>query len=115
VSTSVAFSLGVVVPLYNRGYVDRREMVPYIMGASLGTLTDTLLVALALQSTVGVVLVLLVFGSTTATTLVALLLYDRYLAVVERLHDRLLNDPRTFLLGMVVLIVLPLALVFVPW
>ncbi|MFC6764729.1 hypothetical protein [Natrinema soli] len=50
VTTSVAFSMGVIVPLYNRGYIRRTEIVPYIMGASLGTLTDTLLVALVLES-----------------------------------------------------------------
>jgi sodium-dependent phosphate cotransporter len=115
VSTSVAFSLGVVVPMYNRGYVDRREIVPYIMGASLGTLTDTLFVALALRSSAGVVIVLLVFGTAGVTTLVALLVYERYLGRIESLHDRLLTDLRAFLLGVALLLVVPAVFVVLPW
>jgi len=42
VTTSVAFSLGVVVPLYNRQFVRRKEITPYILGANIGTLFDTL-------------------------------------------------------------------------
>ena len=45
VTTSIAFSLGVTVPLYNRGYVERDELVPYVLGANLGTLFDPLVVA----------------------------------------------------------------------
>jgi len=115
VSTSVAFSLGVVVPLYNRGSVDRKEIIPYIMGASLGTLTDTLFVALALQSSVGLVMVLLVFGTATVMTALALAMYKPYLRFVESLHDRLLTDIRVFLLGVGLLILVPGAFVFIPW
>jgi sodium-dependent phosphate cotransporter len=113
VSTSVAFSLGVVVPLYNRNYVTRREAVPYVMGASIGTLTDTLLVALALNSGVGVVIVLLVFAAALVPTTVALLAYGRYLALLEAVQDRLLADRRLFIAALVVLVVVPLALVAV--
>jgi sodium-dependent phosphate cotransporter len=115
VSTSVAFSLGVVVPLYNRGYVARREVVPYIMGASLGTLTDTLFVALALGSNAGLVTVLLVFGTAGVTTVGALLVYDWYLGFVGAVHDCLLADIRSFLLGVGVLLLVPVLLVFLPW
>ena len=36
-TTSIAFSLGVIVPLYNRQYLKRSEIVPYILGANIGT------------------------------------------------------------------------------
>jgi sodium-dependent phosphate cotransporter len=115
VSTSVAFSLGVVVPLYNRGTVERKEVIPYIMGASIGTLTDTLFVAIALQSGVGLVMVLLLFGTGTVMTILALAVYGPYLRFVEALHDRLVTDVRAFLLGMGLLILVPVAFVLMPW
>jgi len=58
VTTSVAFSLGVVVPLYNRQFVRRKEITPYILGANIGTLFDTLVVAFVLETTAGVAIVL---------------------------------------------------------
>lgn len=111
VSTSVAFSLGVLVPLYNRNYVTRRETVPYVMGASIGTLTDTLFVALALNSGVGVLIVLLVFATAMVPTTLALLAYDRYFGLVEAVQERLLADRRLFIAALAVLAVVPLVLV----
>ncbi|UHQ96097.1 thiamine-binding protein [Natrinema halophilum] len=61
-TTSVAFSLGVIVPLYNRGHVKRNEIIPYVLGANIGTLVDTLIVAIALNTPVGVMTVALLLG-----------------------------------------------------
>jgi len=58
VTTSVAFSLGVIVPLYNRGHIKRDEIMPFVLGANIGTLVDTLIVAIALNTAVGVLIVL---------------------------------------------------------
>ena len=113
-TTSVAFSLGVVVPLYNRGFVRRREMIPYIMGANLGTLLDTLVVAVVLESPVGVVVVVLLLGLATLLTLALLVVYGPYLAAVETAQDRLLEDRRALLGFGLVLVAVPLALVVVP-
>jgi len=71
VTTSVAFSMGLIVPVYNRGYIRRAEIVPYTMGASIGTLTDTLLVAVVLESGAGIAIVLLLFGAAAVTTVAA--------------------------------------------
>lgn len=47
---SVSVALTVLVPLAIKGYVKREEALPYIMGANITTLADTLVVAM-LQST----------------------------------------------------------------
>jgi sodium-dependent phosphate cotransporter len=113
-STSVAFSLGVAVPLYNRGYVDRDELLPYVLGANLGTLFDTLVVALVLDSAVGVALVLLLFGTAGLVTVGALLVRDRYGRLVAAVDDRLLVDRRAFVGFVLSLVLVPLLLVAVP-
>jgi len=103
-ATSVAFSLGAVVPLFNRGYVDREQLVPYVLGANLGTVADSLLVAAVLGSPAGVAVVLVLLVAATAVTLAALARIDGYRRAVAAAHDRLLGDPRA-LAGFAVLLV----------
>lgn len=43
---SVSVALTVLVPLAAKGHVNRREAIPYIMGANITTLADTLVVAM---------------------------------------------------------------------
>jgi solute carrier family 34 (sodium-dependent phosphate cotransporter) len=42
---SVSVALTVLVPLVAKGYVKREQLIPYIIGADLGTLVDKLLIA----------------------------------------------------------------------
>jgi sodium-dependent phosphate cotransporter len=115
ITTSVAFSLGVIVPLYNRGYLKRREVVPYVLGANLGTLFDTVLVAVVLQSPVSVALVLTLLLVSTLLTLGATLWFDPYFRTVETAHRRLVEDFRYFVGFVVLLIAVPVALALLPY
>lgn len=110
-TTSVAFSLGIVVPLYNRDYVSRAEVVPYVLGASIGTLADTLLVAFVLRTPAGVTTVVLLLATASIVTLGALLGYERYSETVAAVHDRLLADPWMYAAFLATLVILPLVLV----
>ena len=55
---SVSVALTVLVPLASRGYVKREESIPYIMGANITTLADTLVAAMLLRNAVAVQIVL---------------------------------------------------------
>ncbi len=55
---SVSVALTILVPLASRGYIKREEAIPYIMGANITTLADTLGAAMLLGSSVGVQVVL---------------------------------------------------------
>jgi sodium-dependent phosphate cotransporter len=112
-TTSVAFSLGVVVPLYDRGYVRRDEVVPYALGANLGTVLDTLVVAALLGSGRGVAVILVLLSVSAAVTLLALLAHDAYAGGVSAVHDRLLTDRRAFLAFVALLVGAPTALLLV--
>jgi solute carrier family 34 (sodium-dependent phosphate cotransporter) len=50
VSMSVSLSLSILVPLSNRGFVRRENVIPYIMGANITTFVDTLLAAVLLNN-----------------------------------------------------------------
>ncbi|MFC6954531.1 sodium:phosphate symporter [Halorubellus litoreus] len=106
-TTSVAFSLGVIVPLYNRGYVKREGLLPYVLGANVGTLFDTLVAAFVLDSPVAVVVVLTLAVAALLATLVALLAMERYANVVVGVDDLLLEDRRVFLAFLASLAVAP--------
>ncbi|RLM53977.1 sodium:phosphate symporter [Halobellus sp. Atlit-31R] len=109
-TTSVAFSLGVIVPLYNRGYLKRREVVPYVLGANLGTLFDTVLVAVVLASPEGVALVVVLLLAGALVTVGAVLRFEVYLRAVEALHTRLVEERRYFVGFLALLTVVPLVL-----
>ncbi|MEF8786586.1 MAG: sodium:phosphate symporter [Haloarculaceae archaeon] len=114
VTTSVAFSLGIIVPLYNRQFIRRAEIVPYILGANIGTLFDTLVVAFVLETTVGVAIVVLIIGLATLLTSAALVGYGSYAAVIDSGQDRLLEDRRFFIGFGIVLLTVPLVLLLLP-
>ena len=96
VTASVSFSIGVVVPLYNRRWIGPDRITPYVMGASLGTLADTLLVALVLGTTLGTGTVVLMAVVVAAVTAVALMAYDAYRALVVGGLEWVTGDRRTF-------------------
>ncbi|MGW8225596.1 MAG: hypothetical protein ACWGOY_07680 [Anaerolineales bacterium] len=49
ISMSVSLSLSILVPLSNRGFIRRENVIPYIMGANITTFIDTLLAAALLD------------------------------------------------------------------
>ena len=55
---SVSVALTVLVPLASRGYIKREESIPYIMGANITTLADTLVAAMILGNPIAVHIVL---------------------------------------------------------
>jgi Na+/phosphate symporter len=55
---SVSVALTVLVPLASHGYIKREESIPYIMGANITTLADTLVAAMILGNAVAVHIVL---------------------------------------------------------
>ena len=110
-TTSVAFSLGVIVPLYNREYVTRREIVRNIVGANVVTLVDTQIVAVVLGIEPGIAAVTTLIGTGLLVTLVVLAGFDPYYDGVTAVQDRLDDDRRLFGVFLAVLVAVPAALV----
>jgi len=114
VTTSVAFSLGVVVPLYNRNYIKRQEIVPYVLGANIGTFFDTVVIAVLLESPQGVAIVLSLVTVGAIITVGTLVRFSTYFQAVETIQTRLVTD-RRYLAGFLIsLVVLPTLLVLLP-
>jgi sodium-dependent phosphate cotransporter len=78
VTMSVSVALTVLVPLVAKRYVKREDIIPYIMGANITTLGDTLLAGLALNSDAAVRIVLAgIIGTTVVSVLLLAFLYPQ--------------------------------------
>ncbi|HEX2051007.1 MAG TPA: hypothetical protein VHJ34_10315 [Actinomycetota bacterium] len=74
ITMSVSVALTVLVPLVAKRYVRREDILPYIMGANITTLGDTLLAAFLLDSAAAVRIVLAGIAGTTVVSVVLLAL-----------------------------------------
>jgi hypothetical protein len=111
---SVSVALTVLVPLASKGYIKREESIPYIAGANITTLADTLVAAMLLTRASGVQVVL-------AEAIAVALITVTYLAFLYRPLQRgimaldewvVRTNPRLWLF-VVVLFLVPLGLLVV--
>lgn len=107
VTTSIAVSVAALVPLFNRRLLGTRRLIPYLLGAGLGTMADTLLVALLLGSESGLAVVLVLVGSAATITLAAVLRLATYASRVARAFDLVVSRPLAALAFAGLLVVLP--------
>ena len=114
-TTSIALSLGVIVPIYNRGLLRRREIIPYILGANIGTLLDTVLISLFIERAGGAEVVLLTMAMTVGMTLLPLVLMGLYRALMDIVLKRIVSGRWAFLLFLLSLLLAPLALITFGW
>ena len=96
ITLSVSLSLSLLVPLSARGYIRRENAIPYIMGANITTIVDTLLASVVLGSSDAFTMVLVTMVSVTLVSLAVMLLFFRryerlVLGLVEWVTDSNLN------------------------
>lgn len=111
ISMSVSVSLSVLVPLSNRGFVRRENVIPYIMGANVTTFIDTLLAAVLLNNPAASTIVLAEMVSIAIVSLVLLLtVFERYERLTLRSVTWLTNRNRNLALFVIAIFVIPLFL-----
>jgi sodium-dependent phosphate cotransporter len=108
---SVSVALTVLVPLASRGYVKRREAIPYIMGANITTLADTLVAAMLLGNAVAVQIVLAeAIGVSIVTLFYLVFLFRPMTRAIMALDDWVVDDTKRLWGFMACLFVLPFLL-----
>lgn len=111
ISMSVSISLGLLVPLGQRGLVRRENVVPYMMGANVSTFIDTLLAAILIGNAgaMGVVAAEMLSLSVVSTILLlfGFARFERWLLAAV---DGILASPRNLAAFMVAIFALPLVL-----
>ena len=105
---SVSVALTVLIPLAVKGYVRRDEALPYIMGANITTLADTLVVA-ALQSDPAAAQIVLAeaIGVTLVSLAILAFWYQPVKRAVIRLDDYLVVSYRRLAVFVAILFLLP--------
>lgn len=111
VSMSVSVSLSILVPLSQRGFVRRENVIPYIMGANITTFIDTLMAALLLNNPPAFTVVWVQMLSIAIVSAVILLFFYRWyerslLALVEMVSSR----NRNFAIYMGLILIVPIIL-----
>jgi solute carrier family 34 (sodium-dependent phosphate cotransporter) len=105
---SVSVALTLLVPLASRGYITRRESIPYIMGANITTLADTLVAAMILGNPVAVHIVLAEAIAVSVVSLFYLaVLYGPLTRGIMALDEWVVSTNRRLWLFVAILFVLP--------
>lgn len=112
---SVSVALSLLVPAVARGYVRREQIPPYIAGANITTLADTLVVGILTGNDVAPRVVLAVAIGVTFSTLVMLAVaYRPTRRLVFSVQSAVLSSRRTLVAFVAILFVCPLLLLFAP-
>lgn len=93
ITMSVSVALTVLVPLVARSRVKREDLIPYIMGANITTLGDTLMAAFFLDSAPAVRVVLAdILGVSTVTLIVLTFFYGPLSSAVWKFQDQVVRS-----------------------
>lgn len=107
---SVSVALTVLVPLASKGLIKRDEALPYIMGANITTLADTLVVAMLQKTPVAAQIVLAeAIGVTIVSLVILAFFYGPVKRMVMGLNDWLVASGRRLGVFVGVLFLLPVA------
>lgn len=113
ISMSVSVSLSILVPLSQRGFVRRENVIPYIMGANITTFIDTLLAAALLNNPAAFDIVLAQMLSITIVSLFILaLFFGRYQERMLDLVNGITGNSRYLAIFMVTILIVPIILLF---
>lgn len=112
VAMSVSVALTVLVPLVAKGYVKREDILPYIMGANITTLGDTLLAAFLLDSAAAVRIVLAgIIGTTIVSVILLAFFYPQMKRGVWRFQRQIVRSKPRLAAFTAGLFLVPLAVV----
>ena len=107
---SVSVALTVLIPLAVKGYVRRDEALPYIMGANITTLADTLVVAMLQRDPAAAQIVLAeAIGVTIVSLAILAFWYQPVKRGVIRLDDYFVGSTRRLAIFVGILFVLPVS------
>ncbi len=114
VSMSVSVSLSILVPLSQRGFVRRENVIPYIMGANITTFVDTLLAAVLLNNPQAFTIVLVEMLSIAIVSVIILAtIYRPYERGMLSFVGWVTADNRHLAFFMVTILLVPILLLLV--
>ncbi len=114
ISMSVSISLSLLVPLSQRGFVRRENVIPYIMGANITTFIDTLLAAVLLNNMAAFTVVFVSMLSTAAASILILVfIYRPYLRNSLQFVNWVSSTNRNLAIFMITIFITPVILILI--
>lgn len=112
VTMSVSISVGILVPLSARGYMRRENIIPYILGANISTLADTLIAAALLGDSraLTVVMTHMVCAAIVSVFLI-LLAYRPYERAISDALTWITRNHRNFAFFIGIIFIVPVVLI----
>jgi solute carrier family 34 (sodium-dependent phosphate cotransporter) len=112
VTMSVSVALTVLVPLVVKGYVKRESIIPYIMGANITTLGDTMLAAFLLGSPAAVRIVLAeVIGTSIVSVVLLAFFYPQVRRAIWKFQRQMVKSKPRLAAFTAALFATPLAII----
>lgn len=112
ISMSVSISLGILVPLSNRGFIRRENIIPYIMGANITTFIDTLFAAVLLGNSQAFTIVFVeMFSVSLITFLILIFFYTPYQRLILKGSDWIASENLNIAIFTGTIILVPLLLI----
>ena len=109
---SVSISVGILVPLSARGYMRRENIIPYILGANVSTLVDTLIAAALLGDSRAVTVVVTHMVCATIVSMpLVLLAYRPYERAISNALTWIIQGRKNLAFFLVIIFVVPVVLV----
>src|SRR5919106_512006 len=114
ITMSVSVALTVLVPLVVKGYVKREAILPYIMGANITTLGDTLLAAFLLQSPAAVRIVLAgIIGTTIVSVILLAFFYVPLRRGIWKFQRQMIKNKPRLAMFTAALFAMPVAIILI--
>jgi sodium-dependent phosphate cotransporter len=112
-TVSVAVSLTILVPLSMKGIVRRKYIIPYVMGAQIGTFVDKLFVTLLLDAPRAFTIIFSEMVAVLAvSTLILVFVFDPFRELILAAANRATGSRRGFAIFLGIIFVIPLILLF---
>lgn len=109
---SVSVSIGILVPLSARGYIRRENIMPYILGANVSTMIDTLAAAMILGAPQAVTVVAVHMISAIIVSLpIVVLAYEPYRRLMSNMLEWTMQSKRNFAFFLGAFFLVPIALI----
>ncbi len=113
-TVSVAVSLTILVPLSMKGIVRRNNIIPYVMGAQIGTFVDKLFVTLLLDSPRAFTIIFSeMLAVLTVSLLILVFVFDPFRDVILKSASLATSSKRSFAVFLGCIFLVPVVLLFV--
>jgi Na+/phosphate symporter len=113
-TVSVAVSLTILVPLSMKGIVRRKNIIPYVMGAQIGTFVDKLFVTLLLDAPRAFTIIFSEMIAVLSVSLVILIfVFDPFRDLILAAASKATSSKRGFAIFLGALFIVPAALLLV--